>query len=426
MDLSQALDRVVDKIDGDAVVGDVLGACNIYSPPGKEWESCAWAYDWMRANGFAPRKVGIVPERYNVVGRLRGTGGGKSLLFSSHLDSAGPKDEEADNWRFQEASLTLRHYREAWLDGDVVRGESVQNDKGPLVCFLWAAKAIRDAGIQLAGDVWLTACPGEMGQEPVDEFQGVFAMSKEVGAEYMMTHGGIMADYGIAAEGTDFGVSWVEAGKAFFKVTINGQMNYTPFVQHPESLREHPSPIVQSAGLIEKIIAWAREYEVRHRYECEGGVIIPKVQIGAIRGGHPSHIIGGTQKCCLYLDCRLTPALKPGPIAEELKALADSLGIEVEVELFVFRPSYEPDHVEMRPFHEQLKVGHQAAFGKELKMAAPAFSSMWRDHMVFNKFGVPSVTYGPTRFAPTRQDLIDCVRAYAAVALATCGIETPT
>jgi len=422
MDLTEALKRVEAQVDDAALIEAVLGLCNLYSPPGQELASCDWTHRWMGEHGFRPRKHGIIPERYNVVGRLPGVGGGKSLLFSSHLDQAGPKDEVGDEWRFNEASMALRHYREAWLDGEIVRGEGVQNDKGPLVCFLFAAKAIRDAGIRLGGDVWLTACPGEMGQEPVDEFTGPFMMSKEMGAEYLMTHGGVIADYGIAAEGTDFGVSWVEAGKAFFKITVHGQMNYTPFVQHPADVGEHPSPILRTSRLLEALLEWSRDYEVRHRYESEGGTIIPKVQVGAIRGGHPSYIIGGTQKCALYLDCRLTPVMKPGPIAEELRAICARLKLEAEVELFLWRPSYEPDPAEVRPFLEHLRAGHQAAFDRELEMAAPAFSSMWRDHMVFNKFGVPSVTYGPTRFAPSRQDLLDCVKAYAAAALATCGI----
>lgn len=422
--ISAALEKVASQIDEKELVQAVLDLCNIYCPAGAEEESCDWVYKWMGENGFAPKKVGIVPERYNVVGKLNGTGGGKNLLFSSHLDAAGPKQRGDDHWSWTEAGKERRHWYEAWVDDEgKVQGESVQNDRGPMICFLMAAKAIRDAGIKLKGDVWLTACPGEMGQEPVDEFDGLPYLSKEVGAEYMLTHGGILADYGIAAEGTDFGVSWVEAGKAFFKVTILGQMSYTPFSLHPENLTESTNPIVLSSAYIAALNAWSGEYAERYRYECPGGVIVPKVQIGAIRGGHPTYVIGGTQKCSLYLDCRLTPDMQPQMIAKDLQAMADELGIKVEVEMYVFRPSFEPDHEAVEPFHDLLKEGHKAAFDKELEMAAPAFSSMWRDHMVMNKFGIPSVTYGPTRFSPSVQDLVDCTLAYAAASLATCGID---
>lgn len=42
-----------------------------------------------------------------------------------------------------------------------------------------------------------------MGQEPVSEFQGPTYISKEVGAEWLMIHGGLTPDYGVSAEGTD-------------------------------------------------------------------------------------------------------------------------------------------------------------------------------------------------------------------------------
>jgi len=399
----------------------VLDLCNIPSPYGYEKEAGDFVYDWMEKEGFMPKRVGITEDRFNVVGKLKGEGNGYNLLFSSHLDTTGPRGKDIDSWRIRD--LSSPYWHSAWLEEGVFYGQGVENDKGPMACFLIAAKAIKDAGVPLKGDIYLTACPGEMGQEPVDEFAGLPFLSKEVGAEYMMVHGGIVADYGIAAEGTDFGISWVEAGKAFFKITIHGKTMYTPFVQHPEKLTDHKNPIVQAAPLIEALVEWSRDYEVRHRCSYKGGDVIPKVQIGAIKGGHPHYVIGGTDICSLYLDCRITPGTTPREIREELERVVRSVGIQADIELFLFRQGYEAEYEKVLPFVEKCKSAHQAVFETELQMADPVFSSMWRDHSVFNEYRVASVTYGPPRFKPKLADLMNCARVYAAIALEVCMAE---
>src|SRR5439155_672574 len=81
--------------------------------------------------------------------------------------------------------------------------------------------AIKDSGVRLKGDLLLMAVVGEIGVEPVDEFQSPAYLAKEPGTRFAITHGGV-ADYALVAEGTDFGIVGVEAGKAFFKVTVFG------------------------------------------------------------------------------------------------------------------------------------------------------------------------------------------------------------
>ena len=55
--------------------------------------------------------------------------------------------------------------------------------------------------------------------EPCDEPPGTFVESKEIGARFLITHGGV-ADFALVAEGTGFGLVWVEAGDLIF---ISGQ-----------------------------------------------------------------------------------------------------------------------------------------------------------------------------------------------------------
>jgi len=406
------------RITEEKLTALILELCNIPSPYGFEKQAGDYVYDWMKREGFRPRKVGLTEDRFNVIGALKGSGGGKSLLFSSHLDTAGPSGSPLDSWMYRDLENPFWHT--CWLEEGTFRGQSVENDKGPMACFLIAAQAIREAGAPLLGDVILTACPGEMGQEPVDEFEGIGYVSKETGAEYMMVHGGIMADYGIAAEGTDFGVSWVEAGKAFFKIVVHGRGVYTPAIRHTEKLNEHPNPIVKSAALVSALTDWAMEYERSYTRTYPGGTVIPKVQIGAIKGGHPHFIIGGSDTCSLYLDCRILPGMKPAEVADQLRKVVSDCGVDADIELFLFRQGYEADLEQVSPFVNALRNSHSGVFGQELAMSAPVFSSMWRDHSVFNEYGIPSVTYGPPRQTPSLEAMMQCARAYASVALEIC------
>lgn len=408
--------KVCDLIDGEELKSLILELCNIKSPYLFEKEAGQFVYDWMEKEGFQPRKVGM-NDRFNVVGTLFGDGTGKSILFSSHLDTGGPRDRDDDLWMCAKDNIDNPYWHTASFSDGRFYGQGVDNDKGPMACFLIAAKAIKAAGVPLKGDIYLTACPGEMGQEPVSEYQGEEYISKDVGAEYMMIHGGIMADFGVSAEGTDFGVSWVEAGKAFFKITVHGNSMYTPVMQTSEDLLGHKNPIMKCGPLLEKLNEYALAYEKKYTVKTPGGTVIPKIQVGAIRGGLPYFIIGGTEVCELYLDCRITPGMTPKFIYKDLKKICDDLGIKADIELFLFRQGQEADSEEIAPFIDCLNEAHKYVFDKDVEISTPGFSSMWRDHNIFNEYRVPSVTYGPSRYCPTMEDMLNCAKAYAMIAL---------
>jgi acetylornithine deacetylase/succinyl-diaminopimelate desuccinylase-like protein len=159
----------------------------------------------------------MFPDRFNVLGTIPGSGGGYSLIFNSHLDTS----------RSPEDSRSLRNpgeaiYHSAWRDGDTLYGEGIVNDKGPLAAALVAAAAVMNADVELAGDLLVSAVAGEIGTEPVDEFQGPGYLSKETGTRFLIQHGGV-ADLALVAEGTGFRTAWVEAGKAFFKLKVFGE-----------------------------------------------------------------------------------------------------------------------------------------------------------------------------------------------------------
>lgn len=409
-------------IDRDELVQLTLDMCNIESPAGREAEIGAFVFNWMQEKGFEPRKIGMFPDRFNVLGVLPGRGDGYSLIFNSHVDTGRSKQ---DRWSIRNPDAAINHG--AWLDGDTLFGEGVVNDKGPLAAFLIAAKAIKQAGIKLRGDLLLSAVPGEIGYEAVDEFQAPQYLSKEVGTRYLIQHGGV-ADYALVAEGTDFRYAAIEAGKAFFKITVYGDdQYYTPFVPDANVDAAHPNAIVRAALLVPALQEWARRYERRFTYKSKDGTIIPKAVIGAIRGGNPYHVTRTSELCALYLDCRLTPESDPLALRRELRELLETSKIPGDVEIFVYRRSYGSGDNTL--LLEALRKAHRETLGKELELAAPVYSSMWRDVLVFNEMGIPAITYGPPRSfrkqAMSVDDLVRAAKVYARLALNLCNQEKP-
>lgn len=413
--------RVADiRIDDDELVRLALDLASIESPAGREGEAGAFVHDWLAEQGFEPRRIGMLPDRFNVLGRLPGRGDGYSLIFNSHLDTGRSRD---DRWSLREPHAAIDHG--AWREGDTLYGEGIVNDKGPMAAFLIAAKAIRNAGVELRGDLLLSAVPGEIGHESVDEFEAPRYLSKEVGTRYLVQHGGV-ADYALVAEGTDFRFAAIEAGKAFFKVTVFGEDQcYTPFAPDAAVDARHPNAIVRAAFLIPALQEWGREYERRFTYTCKDGTIVPKVAIGAIRAGNPYHVTRTSELCALYVDCRLVPAQDPLAIRRELLELLRDVGVPGTVELFVYRRSYEAG--DTTRLLEAIRTAHREAIGGDLEQAEPAISSMWRDVSIFNEMGIPSVTYGPPRGFRERamriEDLARAARAYARIAIEVCTQE---
>lgn len=418
---STTAERVLSQIRERDIVELALRLGNIESPPGGEGEVGEAIYQWCVENGFRTRRLGLFEDRFNVHAEIRGAGTRPSLAFNSHMDTWARRD---DFLIFRDPTNEILH--RTWEEGDYLLGNPVVNDKGPMAAFLVAGKAVLESGVKLGGSVYLTMVPGEIGQEPVDEFQGKRYLSKEVGTRYLLNHSP-RPSYCLNAEATGFKKGWIEAGKAFYKITIYGaQARYTPYLQRPYPEGQVPA-IVRAAAVIQAIERWAERYERKNRYESAGGTVVPKVGIGAIRAGQPWLILQNPELCLLYLDIRTVPAQDSAEIGKELRGLLQEAGAEGEVEQYVNRPSYEARGIE--PLVEALDQAHLAEFGEPCQIAEPPVTSMWRDHLIFNELGIPALTYGPTGvagervFAVSKHDLLHAARVYALTALFLCGAE---
>jgi len=379
-------------------------------------------FDWCEAQGFEPRRLGLFPDRANVVARIPGAGGGQSLLFNSHLDTTIAKEELLTTPR-----AAAPEHHSAWREGRQLIGNGIVNNKGVMSTWMIACKALASAGVRLKGDLLMTMVVGEIGLEPVDEFQPPRYIAKEAGARYLVNRG-VTADWAVVAEGTSFALCWVEAGKAFFKVSVHGQEPplYTPYLPRPTGIADSPNAIVRSTAVIQAIEEWAYDYEQRHTYHCDGGTVVPKVSVGAIRSGVPYKITKTPSICHLYVDARITPEQDPRSVQRELEEAIAGTGVPVTIEPIAFRRGYEATGVE--PLVGHVEAVHERVIGGKPERPVEAITSMWRDSNVFIEAGIPTVVYGPGasvgggNFAMDIDALTTAARVYAAIAIEVCGL----
>ncbi|WP_372635359.1 hypothetical protein [Cohnella sp.] len=422
-EIRDVADRIRAAIDRQELIDLILELGNIRSLAGYEKEAGDFVYDWMKREAFSPKKVGMVPDRFNVIGEYGGQNPtqGKNLLITSHLDTESPQYNDLDKLKYRPGSVDKSEWLQASLKDGVFSGRPVENDRGPMACFLIGAKALKKTGLPMAGSLYLTACPAEIGPEHVEEFQGPQFLGKEIGAQFMMTHGGVAPDFAIAAEGTDFGISWVSCGHANFRINIYGEDVFTPLLEHPEELRKHPSALVKVAPLIEALQKWCVEFEKNNIYHSPGGTAVPKTQIGAIRGGDPHLMGGGSEVCSVYLGATLTPVQSIADVQRSLEALMAKEGFEGKVEPVVYRQGFEADAERVGGLKRAISRSSESAGKGETLQGHYIYSSMWRDHNVFNMYRIPAVTYGPRRFAPTVDDMVDAAVIYATTAWLICN-----
>ncbi len=422
------ISRVVDRLSEPEVIELALALGNIDSPAGQEREAGEYIFRWLQERELEPRRAGLIPERFNVVGRLRGAGEGPTLVFNSHMDTSVSADEI---WSTIHAADPI--YHKAWQEGEFIYGNGVCNDKGAMAAWMVACDTIRRSGVKLAGDVLLTMVVGEIGLEPVDEYLAPSYLAKEAGARFILNRG-YVGNFALVAEGTDFRVGWTEAGKTFFKIRVFGEEPpvYTPYVTRSSPLS--PNAIVRMVPVIQRIEEWAKEYEIANRYESPGGIVEPRVNIGAIRGGLPYKITKTSQVCAIYLDVRITPAQHPEEVRRELVRVLQSAGMPFDVELYAYRRAYdgvqgsgskgENDHLV-----GSIKAAHQAMFGRKPERCLPQHTSMWRDVNAFHEAGIPAVMYGPGvsmlggRLALKAEDLARAAKLYTWIAMEACGVE---
>jgi acetylornithine deacetylase len=230
-------------------------------------------------------------HRPNVAALWRGTGGGRSLLFSSHADTA----VVAPGW-----------VHDPWtprLEGDRLYGLGAFDMKGGLAASVLAVRCLQELGIRPEGDVWIESVVDE-------EFGG--ANGTIAGRAK-----GIHTDAVIVPEPTNLAVYPATRGGALWRVTFRGN---TGLSFSGESM---VNPAVSAAKFIVYLEQFAKErgskpgpapwYDRPGSYEAGLPAIVTRLEAGDMTA--PLCDVGPVEcHVDIWVECY------PGVTEEELKA----------------------------------------------------------------------------------------------------------
>ena len=435
---SDSVARVLKLLEDDKQ--DLIDLCltigNLPDYSGRERASGEAVVGWLRASGIDAWLQHISDDSVNAVGVLRGGGtAGSSLIFNAHLDTQGsvPAGGEA----------TERQIRGAWLDDDLLYGQGLANDKAQLAAEMLAMRAIKKAGVQLNADLFVTGV-GQETSAPFDSepsfetWSGVGPKISQVregfGCRWLVEHG-VVADYALVGEITDFTVSVAQAGYLRLRIAVPGTVAYTPALARGPDLGDTPNPFERAAHVIVAIEKWARRYQDDYRHEFWGGTIIPKAQIYEVQSSGPAWT-EAQDYCFVFVDVRLVPGADPIEIRHSLEAAIGESRVACEVSAYDYKRGYVAENAD--PLLNALKDAHRQVFDAEAGFAPPIVLSMWRDSNAFNEAGIPAIGYGPKSEDPKSgsglaglagaprpiavADLIATAKVYALTAMNVCGV----
>lgn len=197
----------------------------------------------------------------NVVGVLKGSGGGKSMILNSHIDVVPPGDR--NDWKNDPFS---GHIEEGKLYG---RGAT--DMKGGTVAMLLALEAIISSGIKLKGDVI---------------FQSVIEEESGGAGTLAAVLRGYKADGAIIPEPTNMKLFPKQQGSMWFRITVKGRS------AHGGTRYEGVNAIEKSMAVIKKLEELETKRNKRITDPLYESIPIPiPINIGKIQSGQwPSSV----------------------------------------------------------------------------------------------------------------------------------------
>src|SRR5690606_17176614 len=146
----------------------------------------------------------LMGASYNAIGRLRGAGGGPTLMFNGHIDH----NPVCDGWTKDPYGAVVE---DGWLYGFV-------HMKAADAAYIMAVDAVRRAGIPLTGDVVIALVCGEV--------------RGGVGTQHALRQG-LTADYFVLGEPTELEIGLNHTASIVARIHVLGRMKHFATVDQP-------------------------------------------------------------------------------------------------------------------------------------------------------------------------------------------------
>lgn len=347
-------------IDGTEVVrilGDLvrIESVNPELVPGGSGEAAIARYvaNFLRAAGLNVRLQELRAGRLNVVGVLRGRGGGRSLMLNGHLDTVGVAG--------MEGPFSAR------IEDGCLYGRGALDMKGGLAAALMAAAGLAEEPC-LGGDVVLAAVADE-------EYQSA-------GTRALLTQ--TRADAAIVMEPTGLEVVTAHKGFVWAEVETQGR------AAHGSRPEEGRDAIAFMGRVLREIESLQSKLDAGPRHALLGA---GSVHASLISGGQ--ELSSYPQQCRLSLERRLIPGEDAGLFEKELGEIVSTLSAQDPDFRGRFAVGYSAQPLET-PRETAIArvlahcasqvIGREATFGTQ---------SYWSDAALLSGAGIPSVLVGP-------------------------------
>ena len=366
------------------------------------------------------------PGRANLVGILKGTGGGRSLIYLGHIDVV-PVGQPTD-WKFGDA------FSGKVEDGKLY-GRGSTDMKGGIVAQAMAIEVIQRLGIRLKGDMLLESVVGE---ETMSHEVGVSAVCEKYKAD-----GAVVSEP--TAPPVPLAVVPVTPGLLWMTVTCRGKATHASV--RDELIRAGGRGAEIGVSAIEKgvyVIQALRQLEEQWGQTKKHPLFKPghfTIHPGVITGGPHGVMIPFvvSQFCTVEYAIWFPPQENVEDIKQEIVSyvnLAAQLDPwlkehppEIKFNLF-WPPAVTPvDH----PIVQTCAAAHRQASGPANVDEHSLFQGFAAvcDAAFLNQAGIPSVIYGPGDLLLAHSvneyvllsELVTAAKTYALIALEWCGCE---
>lgn len=340
---------LADLVRIDSINPKFTGGCT------SERAIAAHLTDVMRALGLDVTTYDAAPDRTSVVGRLRGDGGGRSLILYGHIDTVGV-DEMPEPF-----SAAIRDGR--------MYGRGTYDMKGGLTACIAAVKALVDARAALRGDVFIVGAADEE--------------VASIGMAEVLRH--VRADAAIVTESTELQLCLAHKGFCWMEVETAGR------AAHGSRFEEGIDANMAMGRFLGRLDNLERALRRRKPHPLVGPPSL-----------HAAVLLGGSGTSTYAAHCRLEVERRTIPGETERKALAEIQKIldKLSADDPSFRGRVQP-MLARGPFEARRDspiVTDVTAVAAEVLGASPAIvgEPYWMDAALLADAGVDTVVIGPT------------------------------
>jgi acetylornithine deacetylase len=318
-----------------------------------EREIAEWIAASLRSVGLSAEIFEPAPGRTSVLGRLAGTGGGRSLMLNGHCDTV-PAGGMADP------------FSGAISDGKVF-GRGAFDMKGSLAACLAAVKALVDAGARLRGDVLVAAV--------ADEEYGSLGTSDLIQR--------VKVDGAVVAEPTGLEVCLAHKGYLWIEVEVAGR------AAHGSKFELGIDANMKMGHFLSRLSALERELRARPPHPLVGP---PSLHAALLSGG--AGLSTYAPSSTVKIERRTVPGETEAQAVAEIQAIVDRLAAADPDFRAAVRPFFVRHPFEVAPTAPIVRAVDRAAAAVLGRPARHIGDTPWMDAALLQAAGVETVVCG--------------------------------